>query len=160
MKNFSLLFGILILLSACGETEEKVVFQPLDLLNYGIPVTIMAPDSADVKKSEFGSVKDITVRKEKDFFVQIYARQTTTTDVAKRKAEELAEVKNKKYFSKIVKEDPAGFIYETKVDSNYIDYGFRYLQIQGSNEYLFQTGLIGPFTLEAVEDMYQAVQQQ
>jgi hypothetical protein len=119
----------------------------------------MAPDSAQVKKSEFGSVKDITIRKGKGFFVQIYARQATTTDFAKRKAEELAEVKNKKYFSKIVREEPTGFIYETKVDSNYIDYGFRYLQIQGSNEYVFQTGLIGPFTLEAAEDMYQAVQQ-
>lgn len=147
------------LLSACA-SEEQVNFQPLDLLNFGIPVTIMAPDSAQINKSDFGPVmKDITVRKGKDYFIQIYASQAATTDIAKLKAQELAEVKGKKYFSKIVKDEPAGFIYETKVDSNYIDYGFRYVQVQGSNEYIFQTGLIGPFTLEAVENMYDAVQQ-
>lgn len=159
MKNFSLLVGILFIFAACS-SEEKIELKPLDLLAQGIPVTIMAPDSADVKKSDFGPVmKDITIRKGKDYFVQIYASQASTTDISKLKAQKLAEVKSKKYFSKIIKDESAGFIYETKVDSNYIDYGFRYVQVQGSNEYVFQTGLIGPFTLEAVEKMYEAVQQ-
>lgn len=159
MKNFSFLVVIILFFAACSP-EEKVDFKPLDLLKQGIPLTIMAPDSADVKKSDFGPVmKDITIRKGADYFVQIYASQASTSDVSKLKAQELAEVKNKKYFSKIVKDEPMGFIYETKVDSNYIDYGFRYVLIQGSNEYIFQTGLIGPFTLEAVEHMYEAVQQ-
>ena len=158
MKNFTLLLCSILFLAAC-ETEKKVVLKPLDLLEYGVPVTILAPDSADVKKSDYGPfMKDITIRKGEDYFIQIYASQASTTDVTQLKAQALAEVKGKKYFSKIVSEEPAGFIYETKVDSNYIDYGFRYLKIQGSNEYIFQTGLIGPFTLEAVEDMYKAVQ--
>lgn len=160
MKNFSLLVCTILLFFACQQ-EPKVNFKPLDLLSEGgIPVTIMAPDSAQVKKSDFGPVmKDITVRKGEDYFVQIYASEASSSDVSRLKAQELSEVKSKKYFSKIIREEPDGFIFETKVDSNYIDYGFRYVQIRGSNEYIFQTGLIGPFTLEAVENMYEAVQQ-
>ena len=159
MKNFSLLLCTIFFFVACN-SEKKVDFKPLDLLNFGIPITIMAPDSAQVKKSDFGPVmKDITIRKGEDYFIQIYASQASSSDVAEVKAQELAEVKSKKYFSKIIKDEPTGFIFETKVDSNYIDYGFRHIRIQGNNEYIFQTGLIGPFTLEAVEDMYEAVQQ-
>lgn len=157
MKNLTLSLTLLICIISC-KTEPEVVLTPLDLLEYGIPVTIMAPDSSEVKKSDFGPfMKDITVRKGEDYFIQIYASPASTTDVAQLKAQALAEVKGKKYFSKIINEEEAGFIYETKVDSNYIDYGFRYLKVQGNNEYIFQTGLIGPFTLKAVENMYQSV---
>lgn len=160
MKNITLLLFAILFFAAC-ESEEKVNLQPLDLLEYGVPVTIMAPDSAEVKKSDFGPfMKDVTVRKGKDYFVQIYASQASTTDIAQLKAQALTEVKGKKYFSKIISEEMAGFIYETKVDSNYIDYGFRYIRVQGSNEFIFQTGLIGPFTLEAVQNMYEAVKQE
>jgi len=157
MKNFTLLLFTILLFAAC-ESEEKIDLKPLDLLEYGVPITIMAPDSAEVKKSDFGPfMKDVTIRKGKDYFIQIYASQASTTDVTALKAQALTEVKGKKYFSKIISEESAGFIYETKVDSNYIDYGFRYLKVQGSNEFVFQTGLIGPFTLEAVKEMYEAV---
>lgn len=160
MKKYLFALLTITVLFAC-ESEKEVPLVKLDLLEYGVPVSIMAPDSATVEKSDFGPImKDVTIKKGKDFFVQIYASQATTTDVGKLKAQELAEVKGKKYFSKIILDEPDGFIYETKVDSSYIDYGFRHVRVQGTTEYIFQTGLIGPFSLESVKTMYAAVKPQ
>ena len=73
------------------------------------------------------------------------------------KAGKLVEEQANPYFSKIVKDEPAGFNYETKVDSTTQIFNFRYIQLKGDKEYIFQTGLIGRFTLEQVERMYEAV---
>ena len=157
MKNFLSLFAIVVFVVACS-SEPKSNLKPLDLLEYGIPITIMAPDSAKVRTMDLVVQKDVTVKGDDDYYVQIYASGAETTDVAQVKAEQLAEVKGNRYFSKIVQEDESGFIYETQVDSNNVNYGFRLVRIQGDQEYIFQTGLIGSFTLEKVEEMYQAVQ--
>jgi hypothetical protein len=160
----TLLFWIIagsLFLTAC-QGEEKTNLKPLDLLKYGVPITIMAPDSANVKTMDMVVQKDITVKGEEGdgYFVQIYAADASTNDINKLKAEQLAAVKANPYFSKIVKEDAAGFLYETKIDSSTIIHGFRYVKIQGNKEYIFQTGSIGMFTLEDAEMMYQAVQQE
>ncbi|RLD18025.1 MAG: hypothetical protein DRI69_11070, partial [Bacteroidetes bacterium] len=63
-----------------------------------------------------------------------------------------------KYYQKIMSDDDQGFIYQTAIDSTYINYGFRYFRLQGDKEYVFQTSLGGKYTLEAVQQMYKAVQ--
>ena len=159
MKKLVCLFGIIATIFACS-SEEKSNLVPLNLLKYGLPVTIMAPDSADVKKVDMGAIlKDVTVKKGDDYFVQIYASQAATNDIARLKAEQLVDVKENPFFSKIVQEEEAGFIYENKIDSTAITYGFSYAYVQGDMEYIFRTGLIGTFTLEQVETMFNAVKQ-
>ncbi|RMG79581.1 MAG: hypothetical protein D6714_16160 [Bacteroidetes bacterium] len=143
---------------SCHNENELESYVPLNLMEYGVPLTILAPDSAEVKTMDMGFMKDVTVKKDPDYYVQIYASEATTRDVAKVLAEQLAEVKNGRYFKAIVREEPAGFIYQTAVDSSNTNYGFRYVRIQGDNEFIFQTGLIGTFTLDEVERMYKAVQ--
>jgi hypothetical protein len=147
-------------LFAC-QKSSKTNFKSLDLLQYGIPLTIMAPDSAKVISGSLSFSQDITVKSEEDNFdLQIFAYDATTTDLAAVKASHLAEVKNNAYFSKIIEEEDTGFIFETVFDSTTTNYGFKYLRIQGDKEYIFQTGLVGMFTLEDVKAMYNAVKQE
>ena len=118
----------------------------------------MAPDSAKVTVDDLLGQKDITIEGE-NYSVQLFVSDATTTNATEVKNNMLAEVQNQQYFSKVVKEDPTGFIYETVIDSTYISYRFYHIKIKGDKELLFQSGLQGKFTQEQTEATYQAVSQ-
>jgi hypothetical protein len=99
----------------------------------------------------------VTVKKGKDYDLQIQSSDAATSDVATLKAQKIIDVKNERYFSKIIKEDEHGFVYENQIDSTTNYYGFRYISIQGDKEYIIQNGLAGTYTLEQAEMMYEAV---
>jgi hypothetical protein len=151
-----LIAGAVVLFSCKPESSAK--FTDLDLLSYGMPIVIKAPDSARVKSMTLGMAKDITVIKDSDFNVQILESDVDTRDIAEIKTRLMDEIKSNPYFHQILHEDAAGFVYDTHVDSNYVNYGFRYIRLQGDKEYVFQQGLSGKFTRDAVEAMYRAVQ--
>lgn len=158
MKNLivSIVFGCL-LVWACQGDQSKMM--PFDLLPYGVPMTINVPvDSPVVKQSNgFLGDKEVTVKAGNDFDLMISHIAASTSDMAKLKAEQINNVKNISTFSKIVREEDNGFVYETKVDSTHTYYGFRLIRLQGDREYIFQSGLRGTYSLEAVENMYAAV---
>lgn len=159
MKNILVLLILLSLLTACKDGGNANGWKSLDLLQYGLPVTIQAPAESTVEKQDMGVWQDITVKSGDDYYVQLLCSNTTTLDVAKVKTGILEEVKNGPFFSKIVEDHPDGFIFEKKVSEERINYDFRYIKIMGDKEYVFQTGLIGTFSEEAVRKMYKAVQQ-
>lgn len=125
-------------------------------MSYGLPIAIAAPEGAEVIVEDMGILKDLTVKKGDEYYVQILSFRASSNNINKLKSESLAEVKGGRFFSKIIQEDEAGFIFEKKIDEN-INYDFRYFKIQGDSEYSFQTGLIGTFTEEQVRDMYTSV---
>jgi hypothetical protein len=137
--------------------EPTIKLNPQNLLSYGIPLTIMAPDSAEIKKEDWGSMLIVTVKKGKNYDLQIQSSEATSTDIATIKAQKIIDVKNGRYFSKIVKEDANGFVFETQLDSMTNYYGFRYITVQGDREYIIQSGLAGNYTLEQAENMYEAI---
>ncbi len=160
MKKLILIVFSGLLIASCQQ-ENAGSWKPKDLLPYGLPVTVLAPDSVEVNSSDLGGLmKDITLRGGDDYYIQIYASEATTNDIAKLKADQLAEVKSNRYFSRLVSEDEAGFIYESQIDSTNTLYGFRFVRVQGDQELVFQTGLTGIFSQEQAERMYQAVHPQ
>ena len=104
------------------------------------------------------SNNELTIKKGKNFYVQIFSANATTLDEVKLKEEKLSEVQTNPYFSKVVREDEHGFIYEKSLDSTTHNYDFIYVKILGEKEFIHQAGLTGGFNLEDVELMYQAVQ--
>ena len=159
MNQRLLLFCSVLLFFACQQ-NPKNDWKPLDLLQYDVPLTILAPDSAEVKTMDLLVQKDVTIKKGKDYSIQIFISDALTSDVKKIIAEIKGEVKNNPYFSKFTLEEDNGFIYETVIDSTHYNYGFRQVRIQGDREYIFSTGLIGTFDQQQVEDMYNAVKPQ
>jgi len=159
MRSKILLSFSVLLFFACKQ-EPKTNFKPLNLLEHGIPLTILAPEEPEIKTMDLTVMKDLTIKKDaENYYVQLYASTANTTDVQKLKSEHLEDVKKNPYFSKLVSEEPHGFIYEKQMDSTMTSYGFKYVLIQGDQEYIFQNGLIGTFDLEAVKNMYDAVNQ-
>lgn len=147
------LFAGLIMFSC--KTEEQL--PELDLMSYGLPISIKAPEGAEIEMDDLGIWKDLTIKHGEDYFVQVIASKASTLQSAKVKDEKLVEVKGQPFFSKVIQEDENGFIFEKQIDENTIDYDFRHILIQGDQEYIFQTGLYGTFSEEEVRSMYKSV---
>jgi len=130
-------------------------YEELDLLSYGMPISVLAPPGAEVKKEDLGVMQSIIVKGEQ-YNVQIYSSQSQTIDVEKAKRQALEDAKNGRYFSKIIEEEDGGFVFEKDVDGTII-YDFRHIKIMGDKEFIFQKGLMGTYTEEEVRTMYEAV---
>ena len=159
MKSKLLLITAILFIFSCKQ-EPKTNYVELNLLEHGIPLTIMAPPEPEIKKTDLTVMQDITIKKtDENYYIQLYASSANTTDVQKLKSEQLEDVKKNPYFSKIIEEFPQGFIYEKQLDTTNISYGFKHLHVQGDQEFIFQNGLIGMFQLEDIKNMYEAVKQ-
>lgn len=142
---------------ACKE-EPTAGMVELDLMSYGMPIVIKAPENPEIRKMDLLMTKDLTVIKGDDYNIQIFESEADSRDIGIIKSRLLAEIQRNPYFYAIIRDDPAGFVYESHVDSNYVNFGFRHVRIQGDKEFVFQQGLRGKFTKEAVMAMYLAVQ--
>ena len=159
LRVAALALSLALALAACRQ-DDGGALKKTDLLSHGLALSILAPDSAEIQSRDLGGIyRDITVKGSGNYALQILATTAETSDIAKIKAGQLAEVKGSRFFQRIVREEEDGFIYETAVDDNYSNYGFRYIVLQGDQEIVFQTSLTGQFSLEQAEWMYQAVQQ-
>ena len=156
MKN-ALLIACLALgfLPSCR--KDSINMQSLDLQPHGIPVTIMAPDSAVIQEKDYNFMRDITVKKGDQFFIQIFEFAAPKQDAAGEKLRQLTAVQEDPFFREVIKEEDQGFIFSKMADSTTLDYDFRYVRILGEKELIFQTGLVGSFSLEDVKLMYNAV---
>lgn len=160
MKKIGYIIAACLFVAAC-RNDQALDWNETNLLDCcQLPISVLAPDSAAIKSSKIGNqFKDVTIRGGDDYFVQIYASEATTNDVARVKSDQLKLVRELSFFSKIVEEDENGFIYENVIDSADINYSFRYVSVKGDMEYIFQPGITGLFTEEQARRMYEAVQQ-
>ena len=149
------LLSILAILASCRKDEMKM--EKLDLQSHGIPLTIMAPDSAEIQEKVYPFMRDITIRKDDCYFVQIFEFDAPNLDAAGEKLRQLAAVKEDPYFKEMIREDEQGFIYCRTQDSTTLNFDFRYIKIVGPKELIFQTGLVGIFSLDDVKRMYKSV---
>ncbi len=150
-----LLFSIFVY-SSCSH-GNKDDFKQLDLISYGIPLKVKAPEGTIVKTEDMGIVKDITLKKGNGYFIQILNSTVMNDDISKLKNDRLEEVKKSPYFSKIILDEDNGFVYEKKMNDSIFNYDFRYTKIQGDQQYTFQTGLFGMFTKDQVMKMYNSI---
>ncbi|WP_116124593.1 hypothetical protein [Lewinella sp. IMCC34183] len=148
---------LVLLILACGP-DDRAGYRSLDLTQYNIPVTIQAPDSAQVVSTTLsGVMDDVTIKSPADrYAVQVLASDASTNDMARLKADEVELVRGNRYFERIVTEEPQGFIFENKIDTSSA-YGFRYIIYRGDREIVFQNSFDGVFSLAEVENMYESV---
>lgn len=154
MLRLTLIFFISISLIACN--SENVKTAEFDLIKYGISLTVTAPENAVITQPSNGSEVWI-VDSTSNFEIQIRKALSLTNDVVKVKNEELELVKTTTGFSKIIKEDDNGFIFEENFDET--SYDFRYFVVQGDNKFIFQKVFTSNPSLEEVEQMYKIVSQ-
>ena len=146
----------MIALLSCSNNKKEEL-KKMDLMSYGIPLKVKAPEGTVVKTEDMGIVKDITLRKGDDYFIQILNSSALSGDIAKLKNDQLEEVKKSPYFSKVILDENNGFVYEKKMNDSLFNYDFRYIKIQGDQQYTFQTGLFGMFTKDQAMEMYESI---
>lgn len=158
MRNL-LFIALSTLLFTCGSGSTPE-WPELDLTKYSVPIKIMAPDSVQVKSQTLsGIMHDVTIISPEDKYnIQILSSQASTNDMTRLKAEQLSNVRDNRYFNRVVREEPNGFVFENKIDSTSA-FGFRYIVYQGDQEYVFLNGLSGIYTEAEIEAMYAAVKQ-
>ena len=85
-------------------------------MEYGIPYTILAPDSVDIKKENLVVQEEVIIKSQKsdDYEVRIYFGEATK-DLAATKAEHLNNLKGISAYSSVnvILDEPNGFIFET-----------------------------------------------
>lgn len=132
-------------------------YKELSLLEYGFPIKIMAPDSAEVDVNDLAFMKDITIIHEpSNFSIQIMVSKASDRDEAGLLNYVKKQTELNPYFSEFVLEEDKGFIFKNLIDSM-PSFDFRYVKIKGDREYIYQTGLSTNFTEEEVRDMYESV---
>lgn len=147
-----------ILMIGCkGEGKSAGDLKEMDLMSHGMPIKIKVPTGAKVESSDMGIMKDVTIKADNNYSLQISSGVATTMDPSAIKSQQKSYVKDAAFFDEILEEDNNGFIYRKKISEDRINHDFRYIKIQGDLEYIFQTGLMGHFSLEDVQLMYASV---
>ncbi len=133
----------------------------LNLADKGIPVTIQAPEGAEIKDGmfmgEFGGIKMLDYEIVKDEFVMEVSMddtdETRTLEEIVSDAKETAQ--SEEGFVKFVKEEPNGFIYKVKTD-DYTDFKFHYVLLKDKRAIEFTEGLklFTEFTQKDAETLY------
>ena len=142
---------------ACNGSAGSGGHPDFDLLSYGVPLKIKAPEDSVVNVDDLGIVQDITVVSGDAFNLQILAGTAYVSDVSTVVEKQKSDAMTSSTFSKMIEEEGNGFIFEKKYSEERISYDFRYVRLQGDKEFIFQTGLLGQFTLEQVKEMYNSV---
>ncbi len=156
--KFLVLPLIAICFIAC-QTDKAPELKPLNLLSYGVPLTIMAPDSSDVKKdSGFGLIEEVTVTGPGNYGLLIQSSDAGNSGAKDIKEEQLSSVKAKnRNFSRIIEEDETGFLYELKFDSTNVNFQFFKAKVEGSKEYWFTTPYTGRYTEAEAKRVYDSL---
>lgn len=161
MNRFAtLILCAFLCLTAC-QPDPFEGYESVNLLAQDIPVTVLAPPGAKVKKGDLGSVmKDVTVRGTDEnawYNLQVFASRSLHNSVETAKQSELENVKANPSFDQLIEEFPDGFVYRTSIDS-LTNHNFRRVKVVGDQEVIFQTGLLGTFSEDEVRRMYLATE--
>src|SRR5690606_723233 len=136
---------------SCSAEDKNLPYK--DLLSYGIPIEIQAPDSVKINTSEVGALKDVTLTGEDGYKIQIFsspAYNNKSTAVKEYKE----EISNHPQFKEFVREEPSGFVYAFQLDSTTVNYGFRYIFVKGGKEIVSQQGMLGIYTEDQAGQLF------
>jgi hypothetical protein len=149
---------VTLIISSCGNGTSG--WQETSLLEHGIPITILAPDSMTVKRSNIAFQEDITMKADDGFNIQIFVSDAMVSSISAAVASQKESVKSNPYFDSILSEDEGGFVFKNQIDSTHASFGFRHVRLMGGKEYIFQEGMLGSFTEVEARKMYEAVSHQ
>ena len=166
MKKFNFLTLALIaslILSSCGgnskkESEKVVVMASVNLSTNGIPISVDAPEGAEIKKSMM-SMEGMPswVVKKKNFNLEVSLDNISDAPTVQGLISEQKSFDIEETDFKIIEEGANGYIYSKTIQGD-LDHSFYYVKIVNGKPISFTTGLnlFGEYSLEDVKEMYTA----
>ena len=153
----SLSILIILLLGSCESKRNTPKGQ--DLLKYGIPYTIDAPEQVTITKSQTGRLAAVNIKDGHGYDVQVYMSDANTNNLTKIKQDKKDAITAHPAFNKIIEEYDQGFIYERKDIEGDLSFDFELIVIQGDKESNFQAGNSKLFTEAEVKIMVKSILQ-
>lgn len=151
------IISISLIFSCKQERNSLDGYVEKDLLSEGIPLKIKAPEDVKVEVSVRNFYKEIKVKNDKGYFLQILSTEKTSGDIASLLSELKEEVKKDPYFSRFIVEMESGFVFEKKTQDGKLNYDFRHIKVGENQQFVFQSGMYGIFTQEQVIKMFKSV---
>lgn len=141
----------------CGCQQKRKQGKGMDLLKYGIPYTVMAPDDTKVSRIGGGQMTDIKLSDGQAYDVLIFMKRAETKNINRLKQFRKEEVSFYPNFKKIVEEYNEGFLYEIYGSTGEAAYAFYAIKVVGDHEIDFISGNNKDFTEKEVKDMIKTV---
>ncbi len=142
---------------ACKDTFVTSDKNKTNLMSYGIPYSISAPDDVSITKIGSGSLADVSVKNQSGYDIQIFMGDAFTNDLTKLKQQKKESISANPFFVKIVEEYKNGFLYEKTTDDGKRTYDFVMVKILGDKEINFQCGNSKEFSEQEVKLMVKSV---
>ncbi len=128
-----------------------------DLMQYGLPVKIMAPADIEVTRSPFSGSEEFKLTGPRGYGMNVLVLDATSPDVGEVKTELENLIKKGRYFSDFVQSDNNGFVYKITIDSLHSVFGFRKVKIQGGKQIVFQNQYMSKLTQEQAQQLYTSI---
>lgn len=148
-----LLLPAIFYLTSCGGNGDH---QKKENGKQKLPFEVDAPWGASYETREYNELTSYIIRKDDEYAVEVIASPAETNDLAAIKNDQLNTVMESPYFSRIILNEPVGFIFEMIVDSSK-HYDFRLIKLRDKTQYVFQTELTSVFSEGEARLMYESV---
>jgi len=147
----------ILFLFSCKDGSKSSSPNSLDLMKYGVPYSINAPDDVSITKVGSGKLEDISIRNKSGYDVQLFMGDAFSSNLEKLKSIKKEEITSNPTFKKIIEEFENGFIYEKISDIGNRNYDFVVIIVQGNKEINFQAGNSKEFTEDEVKSMVKSI---
>lgn len=136
---------------------EKSKHQGMDLMKYGIPYTIFAPDDVIATQIGGGQMVDLKLTNNTNYDIMIFMSRAQTKHMDRLKQFKKEEVSFYPGFIKIVEEYNEGFLYEMYGSTGNLSYGFFAVKIVGDQEISFISGAGRDYTEAETKAMLRTI---
>ena len=154
---FTIITAIFLLLQSCKETHDGKKDGKTDLLKYGVPYSIAAPEDVKITKIGQGDLTDVSVKNNKGYDLQIFMGSAQSSDINKIKENKRIIFTSNPFFSKIIEEYEDGYLFEKTNQEGDKSYDFIIIKVIGTNEINFQSGNSREFNEKEVKDIVKSI---
>lgn len=137
--NYFLLFTVILCVQCSSNPISE--WKSINLLEYGVPIEIKAPENVKVEAGDLMGMKDITVQDSGKYNLQIFVSDAQLESLDESLSDLKELIKENPTFDKIIDSFPHGFLFRLQVDSTTQSYDFRYLVTRGNKQIQFQMGM-------------------
>lgn len=145
-------------LTFCKDAQRKNDGNKTDLMKYGVPYSIAAPQDVEITKIGQGDLTDVSVKNKSGFDLQIFMAPAQSADIAKLKQNKKVVFTSNPSFSKIVEEYEDGYLFEKNNPDGSKSYDFIVVKVVGANEINFQCGNSKDFSEKEVKTIVASLQ--
>ena len=153
----TIITSIFFSLQSCKDNHVRKKDDKTDLMKYGVPYSIKAPEDVKITKIGQGDLTDVSINNNKGYDLQIFMGSAQSSDINKIKENKRIIFTSNPFFSKIIEEYDDGYLFEKTNQEGDKSYDFIIIKVIGTNEINFQCGNSREFNEKEVKDIVKSI---